>query len=144
MMSKRMSRVCRVCRRVLSVRPVSAEANERWKGRLRPKCNIMLSSLFPNESTSQALYCPLLPALTFQVGGHSAADSGPARRQISARPGPVNYYQQPAPFTINFMGLKKAHQPPRGQLMGLSKCNAHWRARTADQSIKSALLYQLS
>ena len=142
-MSKRMSRVCRVCRRVVSVRPVSGEANERWKGRLRPKCNIMLSSLFPNESTSRAsiaLYCPLL----LSKCRHSAAGSGPARRQIPARPGPVNYYQQPAPFTINFIGLKKAHQPPRGQLMGLSKCNAHWRARTADQSVKSALLYQLS
>ena len=133
----------RVCRRVLSVRPVSAEANEGWKGRLRPKCNIMFPHYFQYNQHPE----PLSPSIALYYspsGGHSAAGCGPARRQIVARPGPVDYYQQPAPFTINFTGLKKAHQPPRGQLMGLSKCNAHWRARTADQSIKSALLYQLS
>ena len=86
MMSKRMSRVCRVCRRVVSVRPVSAGANEWWKGRLRPKCNIMLSSLFPNESTSRAsiaLYCPLLSskwgALCGREWAGSAPDIGQAR-----------------------------------------------------------------
>ena len=142
-MSVMMSRVCRVCRRVLSVRPVSAGANEWWKGRLRPKCNIMLSSLFPNESTSRASIALNRPLLHSEWG-HSAAGCGPARRQIVARPGPVDYYQQPGAIYYQLYRLKKAHQPPRGQLMGLSKCNAHWRARTADQSIKSALLYQLS
>ena len=134
----------RVCRRVVSVRPVSAGANEGWKGRLRPKCNIMLSSLFPNESTSQALYCPLLPSITLRVGG--TLRPGVGRLGARSGPGPGRWItiNSRAPFTINFTGLKKAHQPPRGQLMGLSKCNAHWRARTADQSIKSALLYQLS
>ena len=50
--------------------------------------------------------------------GHSAAGSRPARRQILARPGPVTYYQQPGRFTINFIGLKKAHQPPGGAADG--------------------------
>ena len=67
MMSKRMSSRGRVCRRVVSVRPVSAGANEGCKGRLRPKCNIMLSSLFPNESTSQALYGTQSPFIALGV-----------------------------------------------------------------------------
>ena len=102
-MSTRMSNRGRVCRRVVSVRLRSARANERWKGRLRPKCGLNVSSLFPNESTSQALYRPLLPSIALGAGAlcgrewaGSAPDLGPA--------GPVDYYQQPAPFTINFIG----------------------------------------
>ena len=85
-MSTRISSRGRVCRRVVSVRPVSAGANEGCKGRLRPKCNIMLSSLFPNESTSQALYCPQSPSIVLQVvalrgrvWAGSAPDPGQAR-----------------------------------------------------------------
>ena len=99
-MSKRMSRVCRVCRRVLSVRPVSAGANEGCKGRLRPKCNIMLSSLFPNESTSRAsiaLYCPLLSskwgALCGREWAGSAPDPGQARAGELLSTAGAFYYQ---------------------------------------------------
>lgn len=53
-------------------------------------------------SPSIALYCP-------RSGGHSAAGSGPARRQIPARPGPVNYYQQ-AGLYYQLYRLKKS--PP--------------------------------
>ena len=86
-MSTRISSRGRVCRRVLSVRPVSGEANEGWKGRLRPKCGLNVSSLFPNESTSQALYCPQSPSITLQVvalRGREWAGSAPDRGQARA------------------------------------------------------------
>ena len=143
MMSTMMSSRGRVCRRVLSVRPVSAGANEGWKGRLRPKCNIMLSSLFPNESTSQALYCPQSLSIALQVGALCGREwAGSAPDPASGRAGGL--LSTAGAFYYQLYRLKKAHQLPRRALMGLSKCNAHWRARTADQSIKSALLYQLS
>ena len=40
----------------------------------------------------------------------SAAGSGPARRQIVARPGPVDYYQQPGAIYYQLYRLKKS--PP--------------------------------
>ena len=43
-------------------------------------------------------------------GGTLRPQSGPARRQIVARPGPVNYYQQPGAIYYQLYRLKKS--PP--------------------------------
>ena len=56
---------------------------------------------------------PLSPSIALYYspsGGHSAAGSGPARRQIVARPGPVDYYQQPGAIYYQLYRLKKS--PP--------------------------------
>ena len=55
------------------------------------------------QSPSIALCCP-------PSGSTAAAESGPARRQLVPRPGPVNYYQQPGAIYYQLYGLKKS--PP--------------------------------
>ena len=109
-MSKVMSSRGRVCRQVVSVQLRSVEANEGWKGCLRPKCGLIVSSLFANESISLgplwhsiALYCS-------RSGLRCAAGSRPARRQILGQAGAGDVLSTAGPLYYQLYRLKKS--PP--------------------------------